>query len=82
MTWLDSLLTQAGSPKTMGAYGDVYIVPASQGTVFVHQPVVMSCLGCFVYSCAGDRLQLSQPVIRDEVIPGMQEKNLLYRSTL
>jgi hypothetical protein len=82
MAWLDSLLIQAESTKTMSAHGDVYMVPTSQGTLFVHQPVVMSCLGCFVYSCAGDRLELSQPVIMDEVIPGMQEKNLLYRSTL
>lgn len=82
MAWLDLLLTQAESTKTMSAHGDVYMVPTSQGTVFVHQPVVMSCLGCFVYSCSGVRLEFSNPMTADDVIPGMKEENLLFGPTM
>jgi hypothetical protein len=80
MAWLDSLLVRASSTSTMSAYGSVYMVPTSQGTMFVHQPVVMSCMACLVYSCSGTRLEVSNDIIVKEVVPGMQEKNLLYRS--
>lgn len=80
MQWLESLLIQAGSEGP--AYGNVYIIPTSEGTVFVHQPIMMSCLACRTYFCDGTEVPLDNPLVYDEVVPGMGQTNLLYKAPL
>lgn len=80
MQWLEALLQQAGSEGT--AYGNVYMIATSQGTVFVHQPVMMSCLACSTYACDGTEIPLEDPLVYDEVVPGIRPANLLYKAPL
>ena len=80
MQWLESLLIQAGSEGS--AYGNVYIIQTSQGTVFVHQPLMMSCLACSTYACDGTAIPLDNPLVYDEVVPGIRPSNLLYKAPL
>ncbi|MCD9014987.1 hypothetical protein [Parachryseolinea silvisoli] len=80
MQWLETLLVQAGSEGS--AYGNVYIIPTSQGTVFVHQPVMMSCLACRTFACDGTEITLDNPLVYDEVVPGISPSHLLYKAPL
>lgn len=80
MQWLESLLRQAGAEGS--AYGNVYMISTHAGTVFVHQPLMMSCLACRTYACDGTEIPLDNPLVHDEVVPGMRPANLLYKAPL
>jgi hypothetical protein len=80
MQWLELLLQRAGSEGP--AYGNVYMISTSQGTLFVHQPVMMSCLACSTYACDGTAIPLDDPLVYNEVVPGIRQANLLYKAPL
>lgn len=80
MQWLESLLQDAGAEGS--AYGSVYMISTHEGTVFVHQPIMMSCLACRTYACDGTVIPLDDPLVHDQVIPGIRSENLLYKAPL
>lgn len=57
MAWLQNLIHLAKTdPSLMGA---IYTGQHQGRVVFIHQPVVMSCLACVVYDCDGNKLDTS-----------------------
>lgn len=79
MQWLGTLIENA---KTSTSHmGDIYAVPYDGSFYFVHQPVVMSCLGCYVYDCEGTLIEYNA-VDRQKLLSGMNKSNLIFRSTI
>jgi hypothetical protein len=73
MPWLDEKIREAqSSPSKDGSF---YAITTSAGVVIVHQPIVLSCMGCLRYDCFGNTPTLTEKVITDEVIPGMVDAN-------
>jgi hypothetical protein len=57
MSWLSTLVQQV---QTDGALmGDIYAGSVDGRVMFVHQPMIMSCLACVVYDCDGNRIDTS-----------------------
>ena len=76
MRWLAVRIQEAKDDVTKS--GNFYAVPTSEGVVIIQQPVIMSCLGCLRFDCHGITPTLSESVIKDELIQGMNSGNLIY----
>jgi hypothetical protein len=57
MTWLEALIQQ--SETDMAMRGDIYAGVVEGRMLFIHQPMVMSCLACVIYDCDGNRIEAS-----------------------
>lgn len=57
MTWLQELIDKVKNDATQ--LGDIYAGKYGDQVVFIHQPIVMSCLACVVYDCDGNRLDIA-----------------------
>lgn len=57
MQWLQSLIESAKADTPL--MGDIYAVPFGGRTIFLHQPMVMSCVACVLYDCEGNRIDAS-----------------------
>jgi len=57
MTWLSDLVHEASTDPTLN--GDIYAGQVDGQTIFIHQPLIMSCLACIIYDCDGKRLDAS-----------------------
>src|SRR5689334_3684068 len=68
MTWLSLKIKEAQEKPEKN--GNFYAISTSACVVIVHQPVVMSCLGCVRFDCSGNTPTLSSEVISNEVVPG------------
>ncbi|MBT1700209.1 hypothetical protein KK083_25195 [Fulvivirgaceae bacterium PWU4] len=79
MEWLGTLIENAKT--NAGQMGDIYAVPYDGNTFFIHQPVIMSCLGCYVYDCEGNLIEYTA-VDRQKLLSGMNKSNLIFRSTI
>lgn len=79
MQWLGTLIENAKT--NTGQMGDIYAVPYDGNTVFIHQPVVMSCLACLLYDCDGNRIDMAT-VDTQKLTRGMDHSTLIFRSTL
>jgi hypothetical protein len=76
MLWLSAKIGQAKNDPMMN--GNFYAVSTSEGVVIVHQPVIMSCMGCGRFDCNGDASTVSPQVVVNELVPGMNSSNLIY----
>lgn len=76
MSWLAAKIEEAENDVTKS--GNFYAIPTSEGVVIVHQPMIMSCMGCARFDCQGNTPTLSQQVVQNELIPGMNSSNLIY----
>lgn len=61
--------------------GNIYAIATSDGVVIIHQPVVMSCLACVRYTCAGVRINSVSATVQQELQNGIRNSNLIYEPT-
>lgn len=54
MQWLTGLISRSEDDATL--IGDIYAGKLDGQVVFIHQPLIMSCLACIVYDCDGNLL--------------------------
>ena len=79
LTWLTLLIKESESNPSLA--GPIYIFQSNGQTVFMHQPWIMSCLGCILYDCQGNRLEpddIDPSVLAD----GFQDLTVLYNPPL
>ena len=57
MAWLSTLVHQVQTDMALN--GDIYAGSIDGQVMFVHQPLIMSCLACVVYDCDGNRIDTS-----------------------
>jgi hypothetical protein len=43
---------------------------------------MMSCLACRTFACDGTEITLDNPLVYDEVVPGISPSRLLYKAPL
>lgn len=75
LTWLSDLLDSA---QTGEWKGNVYAFRYSSGVAIVHQPMIMSCLGCRVYGCGGLSITLTSD-LQQEITSNMNDKNIILK---
>lgn len=79
MQWLEAIIESAKTNE--GQMGDIYAIPYDGTTIFIHQPVVMSCMACLIYDCDGNRIEYAA-LDGQKLTQGMNRSNLIFRSTL
>ena len=79
MTWL-ALLIEA-SKDDISLAGPIYAFHSNEQSVFMHQPWIMSCMGCIMYDCEGNRLD-PQLVDQTELWAGFQNLTPIYSPEL
>jgi hypothetical protein len=57
MKWLEDLIQNSQTDGTL--HGDVYAVKLDGRVIFIHQPMIMSCLACVLYDCEGNPIAMS-----------------------
>lgn len=77
MEWFRLLLTEM--ENNPGMLGDVYAIPLNGKTLFVHQPMIMSCFACVIYDCNGQSIPPSS-VDQKALLEGFTEGNKIYRA--
>ena len=77
LLWMENILKQSESDPAMS--GDVYGIVVDGRTLFVHQPMVMSCLGCLLYDCEGKRIDMASVDV-EAVIMAMTPENRIFDS--
>ena len=75
MQWFNALL-EAGETD-FGQRGDIYAIELDGKVVFVHQPMILSCVACRLYSCDGDIIQLTIDN-HEKVREGMNSATKIY----
>lgn len=75
MSWLNDLLER--SEKDVALSGNIYAFTLDGQTIFVHQPAIMSCMGCLLYNCDGTRINQAAIDTR-AVVEKMTPANLIY----
>lgn len=79
MQWFTTLLS--GFDNQPSTQGDIYAVKHHDEIIIIHQPLVMSCLGCVLYRCDGTQILLF-PVDHQELVKGMNAKNRIYTNVV
>jgi hypothetical protein len=80
MGWFATVLQQAQGISTTGytsTMGYIYAVSVDGRVLFIHQPLIMSCLACIIYDCYGNRVDIAT-VDLQKVAAAMTPANLLY----
>lgn len=77
MSWFGGLVVKAESEESWR--GDIYAGSLNGSSIFIHQPIIISCMACHVYDCAGNRLTLTSEEIQ-LAANEMTESNLIYRT--
>jgi hypothetical protein len=57
MDWLETLFQKAQEDPS--AQGNIYLVEFDGEIIFIHQPIIMSCMPCQLYNCDGDKIDNS-----------------------
>jgi hypothetical protein len=75
MQWLESLLLK--SQTEFSSKGNIYAISLNETVIFVHQPIISSCLACVLYDCSGNRIN---PVTVDiqKIAAQMNSSTLIY----
>ena len=77
MEWFRLLLAEI--ENNPGMLGDIYAIPLNGKTLFVHQPMIMSCFACVIYDCNGETIAPSS-VDQQALLEGFTEQNKIYRA--
>lgn len=77
MQWLMDLIQRSKSDPSLD--GDIYAGRYEGQVVFIHQPVIMSCLACVIYDCDGNRLERATFDL-EKLYPIVHEVNRIYTS--
>jgi len=75
MDWvMDLIESSKGDPALAGP---IYAFRSNGQAVFMHQPWVMSCLGCVLYDCEGNRLEFGA-IDQGALTEGFQNLTKIY----
>ena len=77
MSWLSTLVHQAQTDMAM--FGDIYAGSVDGRVLFVHQPMVMSCLACIVYDCDGNRIE-AHTIDHEKLRTILKPQNRIYKA--
>ena len=75
MQWFSALL-KAGE-NDFAQRGDIYAIELDGNVVFVHQPMILSCVACRLYDCDGSIIQLTIDN-HEKVRKGMNSARKVY----
>ena len=75
MVWFQDLLNRIEADESLR--GDIYAVSIDSRIIFAHQPLIMSCYGCVLYDCNGNRIDMAT-VDHEKVVAGMVGRNRIY----
>jgi len=75
MQWLSELIDK--SANDMQFQGPIYAITETDRTLFIHQAYIRSCLGCVIYDCDGNSIDI-QSVDMQEIAGAMNDSNLIY----
>jgi hypothetical protein len=78
MQWLQDLIKLGET--NMAKRGDIYVGSYDGQVIFVHQPVILSCLACIIYDCQGNKLDPSAMDLQ-KVVLNMESKNRIYSAS-
>lgn len=77
MLWLKDLITKAKTD--MSQNGNIYRGFYDGEVIFIHQPMIMSCLACIVYNCDGKKLDPAT-LDHEKLRLNMSAENLVYKA--
>lgn len=77
MFWFQGLLDKAETEESWK--GTIYAGELNDETIFVHQPVIVSCMACHVYDCDGNRRTLTSDELQ-LAANQMTDANKIYDS--
>lgn len=77
MQWLQDLIKLGEAD--MAKRGDIYAGSYDDQVIFIHQPLILSCLACVIYDCDGNKLDSSTMDV-NKIILSMEPKNRIYRA--
>lgn len=77
MLWLHALVQQMETDKSLS--GDIYAGYAEGRIMFVHQPLIMSCLACIVYDCDGNRIDTAT-LDHEKIRLILKPQNRIYKA--
>lgn len=75
LVWLKTLMEKSHNDPNLA--GRIYTFQSNGRTVFMHQPWIMSCMGCILYDCQGNRLEpddIDQAILAN----GFQDLTIIY----
>jgi hypothetical protein len=75
LQWLQELMQNSQTDITL--QGDLYAVRMEGRVIFVHQPLIMSCLACVLYDCEGNPIDVST-IDREKLREGMNPSSRIY----
>ena len=75
MEWMKTLILQSETDMTLR--GDIYAGSYKGEVIFIHQPMIMSCLACVIYDCDGNQLSTAT-MDHEEIILNMAPRNRIY----
>ena len=79
LVWLRLLIEE--SEKDVSKRGIIYTFQSNGQTIFMHQPWIMSCMGCIMYDCHGNRLELSD-IDQAVLSKGFQDLMVIYEPVM
>ena len=77
MLWLKDLILTAKTD--MSQNGNIYRGFYDGEVIFIHQPMIMSCLACIIYNCAGQTLDPAT-MDHEKLRLNMSAENLVYKA--
>jgi hypothetical protein len=75
MVWLKDLIQQSETDASWR--GNVYAINLDSRIVFVHQPFIMSCMGCLMYDCDGTKIDYAS-IDHQRLVTLMTSANIIY----
>ena len=57
MKWYKDLLDDMEKDEAL--LGHIYAASIDGNMVFIHQPMIMSCLACVLYDCDGNKIDIA-----------------------
>jgi hypothetical protein len=78
MAWMTAIIEEAKDNAAKDGF--IYSIKHGGRVIFIHQMFVLSCLGCVLYDCKGERIELNE-VDHENVMSKMTEANLIYIGT-
>ncbi|MDQ2657193.1 MAG: hypothetical protein M3Y60_07210 [Bacteroidota bacterium] len=77
MVWLRDLITKAKTDMALN--GNIYRGYYDSQVIFIHQPLIMSCLACIIYDCDGNKLDPAT-LDHEKIRLNMTTANIVYRA--
>ncbi len=77
MMWLRDLVKKAQTDMALN--GNIYRGYYDGQVIFIHQPMIMSCLACIIYDCSGNKLDPAT-LDHEKIRLNMTRANVVYQA--